>query len=297
MPKPTSSIQVSSFPAKVCRWLLLAVAFAALQGCASLIVDPLVAPFEQSLEQQTNLDLLHDGTPSLLLIIDGLLANAPNDQKMLISGTKAYSSYAVLLTQFQEHKLARSYAEHGRELAHRLLATIPSMAKFPQTSPSELTDELAKVRPRETAALFWGGYGCAIWARLQDGSPAGLATLTKIERLMQRVNELDESFYHGGAHIFLGSLNGAKPPMLGGKPEVSLAHFEKALMLNQRQFLPTQVAMAETYARQVFDRDLFKALLEEVLAAPLEADPKLKASNSLAKMKAKQLLARIDDFF
>ena len=297
MPKSTPSIQVSSFPAKVTRWLFLALAITTLQGCTSLIVDPLVTPFERSLEQQENLDLLHDGAPTLLLMIDGLLVNDPTDPKMLIRGVKAYSSYAMLLTQYQETEQAQRCAERGRELAQTLLAGISPLADYDKTSPDNLPKLLAGVDADEVAPLFWGAYGWAVWVQLQQGSPAGLVALPRIEPIMNRVVELDESFNHGGAHIFLGALYGSKPALLGGKPKVSLAHFEKALTLANRQFLPTQVTFAETYARQIFDRKLFKSLLEEVLATPLDDAPHLKASNSLAKMRARQLLDSIDEFF
>ena len=279
------------------RCAVLCIALATLSGCASMIVDPLVSPIEHSLEQQQDLDLLHDGAPTLLLMIDGFLAKAPNDRKLLISGTKAYASYALLLEQYGETAQALRCAERGKTLACRLLTSIPAMTGYTETPPDEMKALLARVNTNNIAPLFWGAYGWASWVRLQQGSPAALAALPRIEQIMSRVVELDESFHYGSAHLFLGAMFGSKPVLLGGNPKASLAHFEKALTLAHRKFLLTQVAFAETYARQVFDRALFKNLLEEVLASSLDDAPALKASNSLAKVKAKQLLERIDEFF
>lgn len=276
---------------------MLCLTLTTLSGCASLLVDPLVAPIEHSLEQQANLDLLHDGAPTLLLMIDGLLVNTPGDRKLLISGTKAYASYALLLDQYGETEHANRCAARGMVLARRLLTTIPALAGFSEMSPDNLKKILADVGKKDVAPLFWGGYGWAAWVRLQQGSPAALAALPRIEPIMKRVLELDESFHHGSAHLFLGALYGSKPPLYGGNPKASRVHFEKALALAGRQFLPAQVTFAETYARQVFDRQLFKSLLTEVLTRPLDDAPSLKASNSLAKVKAGQLLGRIDEFF
>ncbi|MDH4320562.1 MAG: TRAP transporter TatT component family protein [Desulfobulbaceae bacterium] len=289
MPKPS--------PRRSIAILFCSLVLFALTGCSSLIVDPMLPPFTRSLEQQSNLDLLHDGTPSLLLLLDGLLANDPDDRALLTAGAKAYASYALLLTQFEETEQARTYAERGRELAQALLATIPALAGAGKAGPEELQPMLAKVRAEDAGALFWGGYGWAVWVRFQQGSPEALAALTRIEPIMARVLELDESYHHGSAHLFLGALYGAKPALFGGNPVASRAHFERALALGQRRFLTAQVTFAETYARQMFDRELFQSLLEEVLAAPLDASPDLKASNSLAKMKARQLIEQIDTFF
>lgn len=262
-----------------------------------MIIDPLLAPFERSLEQQSNIDLLHDGAPTLLLMIDGMLVEDPGNQKLLISGAKAYSSYALLLTQYNEMDKARLCAERGRELAFKLLNSLSPLANFNDIPRDQLQSKLAKVNKSDVAALFWGGYGWAVWVHTQEGSPAGLAALPRIEPIMARVLELDETYNYASAHIFFGTLNGAKPEMFGGDPKASKAHFEKALSITNRAYLPIQVTYAETYARQVFDRDLFESLLNEVLAAPLDANPSLKASNSMAKIMAQKLLDHIEDYF
>lgn len=297
MPNSSPRIKIGSPLTYFSLCALLFSALTYLSGCAALIIDPLVAPLEQSLEQQENVDLLHDGTPSLLLMIDGLLANDPHNQKLLISGTKAYSSYSLLLAQYQKPEQAIRCAEHGKKLAQTLLTSIPALNKFSKIPLDCLKNNLDQIKTDDVAPLFWGGYGLAVWIKLKQGSPASLVALPRIELIMARVVELDESFNHGGAHIFLGAMYGSKPSLYGGNPKASRRHFEKALALAHRRFLPAQVAFAETYARQVFDRQLFKNLLEEVLTTPLAEAPRLKASNSLAKLKARQLLDRIDEFF
>ena len=58
----------------------------------------------------------------------------------------------------------------------------------------------------------------------------------------------------------------------------------------------TQVAYAETYARTIFDRELYLRLLTEVLQKPL-TDSEMASSNKLAQIMAEKLVARIDEFF
>jgi hypothetical protein len=146
-------------------------------------------------------------------------------------------------------------------------------------------------------SLFWGGYGWALWLQYQAGSPASLAALAKVEKIMARVLQLDEGYNHGAAHLFLGSYYGSRSAMLGGNPAESRVHFERALAINDHQFLPAQVAFAETYARTVFDRDLFEQLLREVIDFPLQSRPDLALANQVAKKKAGRLLADVDRYF
>ena len=45
-----------------------------------------------------------------------------------------------------------------------------------------------------------------------------MADLPIIEYIMLKVVELEDSYYYGGAHIFLGAYYSSRPPMFGGKP-------------------------------------------------------------------------------
>ncbi|MEA3348246.1 MAG: TRAP transporter TatT component family protein, partial [Pseudomonadota bacterium] len=114
--------------------------------------------------------------------------------------------------------------------------------------------------------------------------------------MMLRVVELDESTYFGSAHLVLGSIYCSLSPMLGGKPEVGRRHFEQALTLSRRQYWPAQVAYADGYARQIFNRELFETLLNEVISQPL-LDNEMATANRLARKKATELLELIDDIF
>ncbi len=123
-----------------------------------------------------------------------------------------------------------------------------------------------------------------------------MADLPIVESIMLWVVALDESYYHGGAHIFLGSYYGSRPQIYGGKPEDSRKHFERALTINKRQFLLTHVSYAQTYARMMFDRELYLKLLTEVMKQPL-TDSEIASSNKLAKVMAEKLIQQVDDFF
>ncbi len=268
-----------------------------LSGCASLLVPPLVTPLQQSLERQSDLDLLRDGTPSLLLIMDGLLTASPDDRRLQVAAARAYSSYAALLAEYNRRDDARRYAEKGKELSLALLGRLPGLADIATLPVDQCRQAVARTSRQDLPTLFWGGWGWATWIRLQEGAPAAMIALPKVQLLMERVVALDDTYYYGSAHLFLGVLLGTKPPLFGGRPEESRAHFERALAIAHRRFLATQVAYAETYARQVFNRDLFASLLKEVLDQPLTATPNLTAANRLAKLRAERLLRHIDDYF
>jgi hypothetical protein len=57
------------------------------------------------------------------------------------------------------------------------------------------------------------------------------------------------------------------------------------------------VLWAEFYCTKTQDKDLYKKLLEEVIAADPNVDPEIVAENKIEQAKAKKLLAAIDDQF
>lgn len=265
-------------------------------GCTAVLVNPLLEPLTLSLEKQTDLELLQDGAPSLLLLLDGLIANDPDNERLLMTATKAYGAYATVLYEEGLEDRAIKMSTKAKEYGISLLKQLPGLKSTSGFTLPEVNQALTMVPQGKAGYLFWGAYGWAIWIQYQAGAPAAMADLPMVEKIMLRVVELDEAYYYGGAHIFLGSYYGSRPPLLGGQPDASRQHFEKALALNERKFLLTHVAYAETYARTVFDRELFIKLLTEVIEQPL-SDSVMASSNTLAKDKAEKLMARIDDFF
>ncbi len=262
-----------------------------------MIVGSIMQPTVDNLQQQTDLELVCDGTPAFLLMIDSMLASNPDDKSLLLAATQAFTSYTAALDGCGRPERAVVVSEKAKKYGLAFLARTGHRS-FASTIPlPEFQKALAEMDKKDVPALFWAGNGWATWIRYQGGSPASMAQLVRVEQLMQRSVELDETYYHGGGHIFLGVYYGSKPPLLGGKPELSRAHFEKALAISDREFLPAQVAYAETYAKMTYNRDLFEQLLQEVISFPVEKRPDITLVNQVAKRRAVKLLEQIDQFF
>jgi hypothetical protein len=145
--------------------------------------------------------------------------------------------------------------------------------------------------------LFWGAYSWATWISHQQGNPSAVIDLPKVELIMKRVVELDETYYNGGAHLFLGIYHTLKPAIYGGDPVASRDHFEKALAISENRFLPVKIAYADNYAKMIFDRELYEKLIREVLTFNISTAPSLTLSNLVAQKQARKRLAEIDNYF
>ena len=114
---------------------------------------------------------------------------------------------------------------------------------------------------------------------------------------MEFVAASDSSFYHGGADIFLGTLYGSRPKMLGGDTERATKHFERAIRINGGTFLLTHVYYARSVALQTLNEPLFDELLLTVENTSIDVVPSIRLPNAIAKEKARLLREKKSDLF
>ncbi len=261
-----------------------------LTSCAGLITRTVIKPAIGNLQQQQDIELVCEGAPAYLLMLDSMLVSSPENQDLLLTATQSYSAYATALAECggndqRIEAMAGKARFYGKQLLRSLLP-IDSKGIDPNFDKN-----LAKLTAGDVPEVFWGTSGWLTWILKQKGSPEAIADLVLIEKIMARILVLDESFQGGSVHLFFGAYHAAKPEMFGGRPDLSAGHFDKALAISQRRFLLTQTTYAATLARTTMDRDLHDGLLQEVLAFPLESAPEFGLSNRIALNRAKRLLA------
>jgi len=281
--------------ARAALWLALP---ASLAGCASLMssaVEGLAGDLSAAILENPDVDMVRDGAPAFLLLIDGLLRSSPDNPVLLSQAALLNSAYAGAFVTDGER--ARLMAAKGRALAERALCVERQGSCDVTQRPFE---EFAQWTATLTKADVPLAYGLATawsaWMQANSDDFNAIADLGKVKLLMSRIVELHESHDHGGPHLYLGVFETLVPPALGGRPEVGRFHFERALALAEGRHLLTQVMFAEQYARLVFDRALHDELLNDVLATEVDA-PQLILLNAVAKRRAQSLLDTADAYF
>jgi hypothetical protein len=258
---------------------------------ASLLED-----IANSAYRQSDLRLIREGMPSYLMLIDGMVEAVPDNKKLLINAAQAYASFASAFIQDEDQAYARALYFKARNYALRALTQIG--IKNPASAPyEEFENEIGQLGKKDVLYIFWAASCWGNWISLSQNSIAALAELPRVELLMKRVLELDQGFYFGGAHIFMGILKGAKPKMAGGNPDLAREHFLKAIELGEGKFLMTYIYYADYYAKKVFNKDLFITTLETVLQTPADIVPDLNLLNTVAQTKATEMLKEADDYF
>lgn len=261
-------------------------------SCSRMIASAM-RPVMTNIQQQTNIDLVCEGSPAYLLMIDSMLVSNPENTDLLLAATQSYSGYASALLECGgvNDRRITPIAEKSKSYGIQLLSQHLPLGKSGTSQDSRAFDrQLANLDRGDVPEIFWGCLGWLTWIKNEQGSPEAVADIVVIEKIMARLLQLDESYQGGAIHLFFGNYYASIPAMFGGKPDLSKAHFEKALQLSNRRFLLTQTTYAETLARATFDKQLHDRLLEEVLDFPLDSAPEFALSNQLAVSRARKLL-------
>ncbi|EKF73800.1 hypothetical protein A11A3_11998 [Alcanivorax hongdengensis A-11-3] len=263
-----------------------------LQGCALTRVGDKL-PY--GILNNNDLQLVQEGLPTYLLLVDGLIENWPESESLLSSGADLYGAYAGLFVSDPER--ARKLSAKSLDYAFRAAcAHDDDYCDLRALSVPEFEALVADADKGDVPVLFTLGSAWAGYIQQNTGDWNAIAELGRVKALMKQVVALDEGYKFGQAHMYLGVLDSILPASLGGKPEQARQQFEQAVALSDGKNLLAKVLYAQKYARLVFDRDLHDRLLNEVLAADPDVDG-LTLQNTYAQQQAKQLLAGADEYF
>ncbi len=283
---------------RLTRFLLALLALLALNGCASLVssaTGKLADNLSSAILNQNDPETVKAGMPSYLLLVDSLIEGDPQNENMLVAGSKLYSAYAAAFVK--EPERAKRLARKARDYSDRAFcAHDATLCNVMEKSFDEFATAIAALKVNEVPLLYAGGTAWAGWIQANSSDWNAIASLPKVKTMMTRVVALDETFSHGEGHLYLGVFNTLLPPALGGKPEEGRMHFERAIKLSAGRDLMAKVEYARRYARITYDRELHDRLLHEVLDADAIA-PDLTLSNVLAKREAKELLESANSYF
>jgi hypothetical protein len=258
---------------------------------ATLLEDVVAASYRQS-----NLRVIRDGMPAYLMLIDGMIEAWPDNERILLAAAQANSAYASIFLEEDE----KAYALHlqGKAMNYALKAFELTAFKNPRTSSfEEFEKELSRLNRKHVPYLFWAAACWGSWISLNLSSMEAQAELPRVEMMMKRVLVLDESFHHGGPHLFMGIWFASRPKIAGGNLDTARQHFLKAIELGQGKFLMAKIYYAEYYAKKTFDQELFTSTLNDVLDTPVDIYPELTLMNSVAHRKAQEMLKDAEDYF
>ena len=262
----------------------------AINATGSIIEYGMDALMEES-------DFAEESAPGNLLILRGLIKGDPENERFLVSAARGFSSYSLAFIEDKDKERAKIFYERGRDYGLRVLLKEKRFNESFNGDIDSFTQSLESFGRDDVPALFWTGFSWGNWINMNLDLPEALVDIPKVESIMRRIMEIDETYYYGGVHLFFGISYGSRSRMLGGNLEKAREHFDRAIEISNGNFLMAYFYKAKYYAIPIQDRLLFESLLQEIITSPPDVLPEQRLVNEVAKVKAENLLYEIDEYF
>lgn len=284
------------------RQVLIPLAAAVIfSGCIQTIavttVSNIVHDGFSALTEESDLDFAEKALPGNIKLMEVMLKSDPDNERLLLLLSQGYSSYALAFLEDSLQDRAREFYLRGKEYGMRVLKHDTELARALDGSLDDLRAVLKRRDVSSVPGVFWTAFGWGSYITLSLGNPEAIADLGRTEAMMNFVARQDSGYYYGGSHVFLGTLYGSRPKILGGDITLARQHFESALRINGGKFLMTYVYQAKSVAVQTLDESLFDDCLRKVEEASLEILPEFRLANAIAKRKAARLMERRSELF
>lgn len=274
------------------------VAVVALSGCQA-IVSSISSRLSDSLSQailnSDDIDVVSDGLPAYLILVDALLEGNEDSVDLLLAAAQLKGSYAAAFVDdpVRQQALSSRALEHAMHAACITEKTLCDITTSDFDAAEQTIDALSV---KHVSLLYGLGSAWAGWIDVNTTDWTAVAQLAKVKLIMQKVLELDETYELGSTHMYMGVFESLLPQAMGGRPETGREHFEKAIEISDGKNLYAKVMFAEKYARLTFNRELHDRLIAEVLNSDPVVDG-LTLQNKVAQRLAENLAKDADDYF
>lgn len=294
--------------------LLLALFPALLAGCsfrkmAVSKVGGVLSSGGSTFSSDDDPELVRAAVPFSLKLMEGLLAEVPDHQGLLLATASGFTQYGYAFVQLDADELeskdvdgadamrqrarklylrARNYGLRGLNERHRGFEA--ELRKNPKTAVARLTK-------KDVPLVYWTAMSWAAAISVLKDNPDLIADLGIVEALMDRALQLDESFDHGALHGFFITYEMTRKGAAGDPAARSKQHFDRAVELSQGKQAGPYVSYAEAVMVQTQNKKQFEELLNAALAIDPDADPSTRLFNLIMQKRARWLLARTDELF
>jgi len=284
-------------PAVLLLFLLVPlVGGCSMKAMAIKSMDPIMDDMNIAVNRNTDVDMMKDALPAFLVQMDGFIISAPS-AKLLLKAAEANFGYANAFVEETDKPRASALYLKARGYASRALIGEKDFEKDFNVQLAAFKENLSGYDRGDVPALFWVANCWIAWVAINLDNPEAIMDMPKAQAMLERVVELDETYYYGMAHTALGAIYAAQPAIMGDSSAKAKEHFDRAFALSGRKLLFVQLFYAQFYAYQIQDRDLFVKTLEELIATPHDNFPDRAFANEIAKRKAKVMLNNVDLYF
>lgn len=286
----------------LCLIALGSAAAGALCGCsrAGLAVGamtPILENTKVAAFASNDIRTFNAATPSNLLLLEGLIRTEPGNRSLRVTASMLYFSYAFTFDDPADAEYASVLYSKGFEHGRSALFRNKAIASAWDKSFDEFVEGTKTLATKDLEPAVWTVANWSQIIALHLDSTQILTQVPRVVALLERVIEIDGTYFEGLPYMIMGSLHAFRPPLMGGDPEASRKSFEAALGVSEARFLLASYFYAKFYCYRVQDADDFEKTLQYVLDQPDTIMPEYRLLNAIARQKADRLLKEKDELF
>lgn len=276
------------------------------RSTADMTVDVMIAG-KPSVDRETDLTIARTSAEANLGMMGGLAEIVPKNEALLLLMAEAYGGYAFAFVEDDldqlddaddayEPTLERAYALYGRSVRAAqawLQLQHEGLPDMTTAGDAHVSRALGHMTAEDVPALFWLANSWSSQVNLKQDDPMEILNLGRIEAIMKRALELDDTYFDGGPHLFYGVLRSSAPKALSDQTEEAAKSFARAWAISKQKNLMIRALEARYLLVQMGDRGELEAALESIVEADIDS-PRHNLINSLAKRRAARWLDNID---
>tara|TARA_B110000438_G_scaffold263795_1_gene276023 strand:+ start:827 stop:1639 length:813 start_codon:yes stop_codon:yes gene_type:complete len=270
-----------------------------MSSCTSIISnvsEGLANNLAISILNQDDPELVRDGAPAYLLLLDSLIEGDPENPIILSAAANLYASYGGVFVDDNERakRMTRKALKYSNK---SLCLSLVLTCSWDEYNYEKFVKTLAKIDKEYSQLLLNHAVASLAYTRAHSSDWNAIARLPHIQALLERyiIISVDDAMFDT-VYTYLGIMVTLRPPALGGDYDKGKQYFELAIKLSEGKNLNAKVEYAAGYAKSLYDRDMHDQLLTEVLATnPVASGYTL--TNMMAQEKAKLLLKSANDYF
>jgi len=143
--------------------------------------------------------------------------------------------------------------------------------------------------------MYWYATNLGKWAA-SKGFATRLRYKDDAKSTMEQVQKLDAGYFYSAPLRYFGSFEALTSGIAGGSLVKSEENFKQAVAAAPN-YLGSKVLWADYLCTKKQDKETFVKLLNEVISADANVDPEIAPENGLEQVKAKKLLAEVEEKF
>lgn len=295
---------------RYCPKLFLLLALVIFSSCsfntvAVNSVSSLLYNASNEAEAESNYEVFKNGVPGNLMLMEGLLAETPDNQEILLALTKGYAglAFAVNETDMHNEEWSEAKTETGKNQAlFNYTRALNFGLRYLKSQKIELNDLLLKMNEPQGIAhlleknladneknqeiILFTAQSFAALINLQKDNISLVAQLPVAKSLFDWVCMKNPQINYGTCDIFYGAFEAGRPKMLGGNPEKGKEIFLRAISNHPHNWL-IRTSYMQYYLIPQNDADGFQLQLEFLKSRQAEfnafhvysSDPAVKTVN------------------